>query len=159
MKCVYISILLTFFGINISSHGGHAAVFIYNIEPTSIALEFQIENSVLEHINFQQKCVSYKSASALCLFQYLRDHAIVENNGSQIEFILENSRQENGFFIIKMSALGDFLKNKQLEIRNTSFYEFDRKFKNRIVIGKNALRKSYLLSRKKSMITVNLRAF
>ena len=155
MKEIIITILIIMAGQNLLAHGGHMGVFTYQIEPTSITLEFKIESSALDHFDLKQECDHYETATALCLFQYLNAKSMLHINEDEISFELESARQEEGFFILKMRANGDFYNCGNITLSNKCFWEYDRTFENRIIIQKEGVIKSYLLNYKNTDIIID----
>lgn len=154
MQKLAIAIILVLSSLNLKAHGGHIAVFKYQVGPNSIELEFQIENSVLEHFDLEKQCKSYETATALCLFRYIKAKTFLKLNNDEIRFELEGSRQDEGFFSIKMRAEGNFLNCENIILDNKCFLEFDRSFENRIIIQRKGTVKSYLLNRKNTDLAI-----
>jgi len=152
---IKLTLLLMMFGVlDLLGHGGHMATFKYDIASNNIILEFKIENSILHHFDLEEDCENYKTATAMCLVQYINKKTQLKMDGNKVIFELQSSQKGKDFFTIKMSAQGDFSSYQNLSIGNECFLEFDRKFENRIIVQKDDSIKSYRLNRKHKEITI-----
>ena len=155
MKDIIVTLFLLIGCQNLMAHGGHSAIFKYQINPNFIELEFQIESIVLDHFDLEKNCESYDIATAWCIGQYINSKNKIIFNNSKIDFELVSSKRGENYFSVKMIAKGDFSNFQNLTLRNKCFFEFDKKFENRVIIQNSEGVKSYLLNRKNTDIEIS----
>ena len=128
MRGITFIALVLFAGQGVLAHGGHTAVYSYQIEAESILLEFRIESSVLQHFDLKSKCEAYETATAWCLAQYIEANSSLRINEEVVRFELVSSRKDEDFFIISMRATGDFSNSAHIQLNNECFLEYDFSF-------------------------------
>ncbi|MEL6673335.1 MAG: hypothetical protein AAFR61_14120 [Bacteroidota bacterium] len=137
------------------AHGGHMATFSYQLTDTYIVLDFRIEQEIIEHLGLDKSCASYQQTSALCLTKYIQEKVDFQLNDCEVAFALEEARVAKGIFHLKLMARGDFSQAGTLELKNTCFFSYDKKFENRVIVQKGAFAKSYRLSASHPQIKLN----
>jgi len=137
-----------------SFHGGHIAEYHYQINGEILEMKFVIEKEDLLHFPLDKNC-NHREMTALCTFQYLEKNSSLEINGEKIEMELHESFTQQDHFILLLKSKNKISTVEEISIQNNSFYEFDRKFKNRIVIDLGKFQGSYLLKKKKNLIHLN----
>lgn len=154
-----LSFLLVFsWNMDVAAHGGHMATFKYEITPTAIDLEFKIESGVLEHFQLEEECENYQAATAICLMQYIREHSFLTCNGTEVEFQLQGSSENEHYLIIHLTARGDYSNSDRLTVGNECFLEYDSEFENRIIIQKGDFHKSYRLDHRHTELKIDTRS-
>ena len=146
------SIILFFSLLTINPlHAGHIAEYHYKLDGTQMSLKFIIEKEDLMGFELYKDC-DVKSMTALCTARYLNQKSSLSINGEKINFELEHSFVENDHLIALFNAT---LKNdtiRDITIHNSCFWEFNPKFKNRIVVDIASFQSSYLLKKGKDVI-------
>jgi len=132
-------------------HPEHIAEYTYQIHDGQLNLKFVIEKAEIDNFNFNSDC-SIQLMTALCLTKYLNDKSQLKINGEEVDFKLKDSYTEKEYLIINLSAKITALPIKELTIINNCFYEFNPKFKNRMILDIAKFQKSYLLTNKKNSI-------
>lgn len=139
---------------SIWTHGGHMATYHYHWQEDHIALEFQIEQSVLAHVDLTDVCDNYASATALCLSNYIQSHSQLSYQGKAIVFDLDGAKKTRDLYVIDMIAMGHFPQQDSLELSNRCFLEYDPEFENRIIIQRNHETRSYRLDAEHSHLII-----
>jgi len=132
-------------------HAGHIAEFHYKLDGTQMSLKFIIEKEDLMGFELYKDC-DVKSMTALCTARYLNQKSSLSINGEKIDLKLENSFVENDHLIVLFNAELQNNSVKDIIIKNNCFWEFNPKFKNRIVVDIASFQSSYLLKKGKDMI-------
>lgn len=135
-------------------HAEHIAEYNYQLNGDNLNLKFTIEKDEIDHFNFNSDC-DIEQMTALCLTKYLNEKSQIKINGKVVKFSLDNSLIEKGHLVINLSAKVTSVSIKELNIANNCFYEFNSKFKNRIILDINQFQKSYLLTEKNDAIYLN----
>jgi len=151
MKVLYIFIyilILPFF------HAEHVAEYNYQLHESHLNLKFTIEKAEIDGFNFNSDC-NIKKMTALCLTRYINGKSHIKINGESVEFELNDSYNDKGHLVINLSAEVTSDSVKELTIVNNCFYEFNAKFKNRIILDIAEFQKSYLLTSEKNIIYLN----
>ncbi len=132
-------------------HGGHVAEYYYELEGKQLNLKFIIETEVVAGFEFEGDC-NFENMTALCMVQYINQHSSIKINGEKLEMELQNSYTEQDHLIIHLKSELNADSINKINIHNRCFYEFDRDFKNRIILDVGLFQKSYLLNRKRNKI-------
>jgi hypothetical protein len=148
MKYLIISLLVSSF-----FHGGHLAVYDFDIQDESIDLKFTIEKEDLLHFNWNEDC-DLENMTAFCVSNYLKEHVLLELNEQKVDFELEGSYTDHGHYVVKMNAKKENKTIEKLTLKIDAFLEQDAHFKNRGRIKMNGKTKSYLLTKKKDRIEI-----
>ena len=135
-------------------HVGHIAEYQYRLNGNELNLKFVIEKQELLNYNLNNDC-DIKQMTALCTSKYLNSKSSIKINGKKITFELLNSYTKKEHLIIELSAKLDVQKIKNINIENNCFYEFNAKFKNRIIVDIGSFKKSYLLTKSKKTLILN----
>ncbi len=149
--------LFSFFFLNILFsfiHADHVAEYSYQLNDGQLNLKFVIEKAEINNFNFNSDC-DLKKMTSFCIAKYINEKSHVKINGKIIDFELDNSYTEKYHLVIKLSSKVDSGSIKDLIISNSCFYEFNKKFKNRIILDIDQYQKSYLLTKKKNEIHLN----
>lgn len=134
-----------------SMHIGHLAEYRYQLEGEQLKLEFVIKQEDLLHFDWSDNC-NWSTTTALCLARYLNEKSRIEINGQALSLSLDKSYTENGHFIAHLSAPVENTTIKELKISNSCFWEFNPRFRNRIILEVGAFKGSYMLKRKKNVL-------
>lgn len=134
-----------------SFHGGHIAEYYYQMDGENVEVKFVIEKEELLHFPLDKNC-NHQEMTALCTFKYLNNHSVLKINGKKVEMELQESFTQQDHFILLFKSKSKIEGVKEISIQNNSFYEFDRKFKNRIILNIEKFQGSYLLNKKKDHI-------
>jgi len=145
-----LSLFLCFLSFSFS-HPEHIAEYKYQLIDDQLTLKFVIEKAEIDHFNFDTDC-SMQLMTALCLSTYLKNNSQLKINGELIELKLNNSYVEKGHLVIHLKAKIKASPIKELTIINNCFYEFNPKFKNRMILDVATFKKSYMLTNKKNSI-------
>jgi len=135
-------------------HAEHIAEYSYQLIDNHLNLRFVIEKAEVDHFKFNSDC-DVKHMTALCLTKYLNKKTQVKVNGKTVEFKLNDSYTEKDHLVINLSAQLTSSSVKELIISNNCFYEFNPKFKNRILLDVGQFQKSYLLTEANAIIHLN----
>jgi len=135
-------------------HSGHIAEYNYQLSNNYLTLKFVIEKPEVDNFNFNSDC-NVEQMTALCLTKYINEKSHIKINGKTVALKLNDSYTEKNHLIINLKAKVTLDSVKELIIFNSCFYEFNAKFKNRIILDVNQFRKSYLLTKKKDVICLN----
>lgn len=135
-------------------HGGHIAEYYYQLDGQNLNLKFVIEKAELMHYDFKDNC-DFQNMTALCTAQYLKSHSKLQINNEKIEMELQESYTEGDRLIILLTTKWEGRPIYELTIENKCFYEFDSKFKNRIIMDVGSFNKTYLLNKTQDRITLN----
>tara|TARA_B100000768_G_C11220365_1_gene350230 strand:- start:374 stop:799 length:426 start_codon:yes stop_codon:yes gene_type:complete len=135
-------------------HSGHIAEYNYQLSNNYLTLKFVIEKPEVDNFNFNSDC-NVEQMTALCLTKYINEKSHIKINGKTVALKLNDSYTEKNHLIINLKAKVSLDSVKELIIFNSCFYEFNAKFKNRIILDVNQFRKSYLLTKKKDVICLN----
>lgn len=130
-------------------HPEHIAEYSYQLRDHQLHLKFVIEKNEVD--NFNLKC-DIKQMTALCLTKYIHEKSQIKVNGKNVEFALNDSYIEKEYLVINLSTNLTTEVIKELMIHNECFYEFNSKFKNRVLLDVAQFQKSYLLTKKKDSI-------
>ena len=134
-------------------HIGHVAEYYYQLDGKQLNLKFMIEKEEL--MSFDLGDCDVRQMTALCAAQYVNKHAFIKINGKDQKFELQNSFVENGHLVVNLSSVVDDDVIRDVNVVNKCFYEFNRRFKNRIIFDIAQFQNSYLLNRKRSEIKLN----
>lgn len=93
-----------------------------------------------------------KQMTALCLRKYINEKSYIKINGKVIDLKLNDSYTEKDHLVINLSTEVTSDPVKELIISNRCFYEFNPKFKNRVILDIAQFQKSYMLTRTKDVI-------
>ena len=148
MKALHIFIyvlMLPFF------HAEHVAEYNYQLNEGHLSLKFTIEKAEVDSFNFNSDC-NIKEMTALCLTKYINEKSYIKINGETVELELNDSYTEKDHLVINLSAEVTSDSIKHLIIYNSCFYQFNTKFKNRVILDIGQFQKSYLLTKKKDII-------
>lgn len=148
MKVLYIFfyiLILPFF------HAEHVAEYNYQLNEGHLSLKFTIEKAEIDHFNFKSDC-NIKEMTALCLTKYINEKSYIKINGKTVELELNDSYTDKDHLVINLSAEVTASSIEELTIANTCFYEFNKEFKNRVILDIAQFQKSYLLTQKKDII-------
>lgn len=151
MKALYLFLCIIPFSF---FHAEHLAEYNYQLNDDQLNLKFVIEKAEVDNFNFNSEC-DVKRMTSLCLTKYLNDKSHIKINGKTVEFKLDNSYIEKDHLVINLSANVTSDSINELIIFNNCFYEFNAKFKNRIILDVAQFQKSYLLTKKKDVIRLN----
>lgn len=132
-------------------HAEHIAEYSYQLIDNQLSLKFVIEKHEVDSFNFNSEC-DVKRMTALCITKYINEKSKVKINGKDVEFKLNDSYTEKGHLVINLKAKITSNSIRELIISNNCFYEFNTKFKNRIILDVAQFQKSYLLTKKKAVI-------
>ena len=132
-------------------HVGHVAEYYYQLDGNHLKLKFVIEKEELMNFNFESDC-DIENMTALCTAIYLNEHSAIKINDEKIEMELQNSYTEGDHLVLLLNGKWSGRAIKEITIENKCFYEYDRKFKNRIIMDVAQFQKSYLLNRKRDKI-------
>lgn len=154
MKTFISLLILTLCFGTVSAHGGHMATFRYDFHSDGIHLEFKIEEGVLAHFPLRNHYEHYDEAKALCIAHYMQDKVSLLIKGKEVQFEMQGANQQDGYFTIQFSAQQGTKEGAEISIQNTSFYEFDSGFENRVIIGQNGAYTSYRLNRDHDRIQI-----
>jgi len=132
-------------------HAEHIAEYSYQLSNNQLSLKFVIDKAEVGAFNFNSDC-DIKQMTALCLTKYINEKSEVKINGNAVEFKLNDSYTEKDHLVINLSAHISSDSITELIISNNCFYEFNAKFKNRIILDIAQYQKSYLLTNKKGII-------
>lgn len=149
--------ILTFFLCILSYsffHPEHIAEYNYQLTDNQLNLKFVIEKSEIDSFNFDSDC-NVELMTALCLTKYLNKKSRLEINGEIVNLKLHDSYIEKGHLVINLNAKLTSTFIRELTIINNCFYEFNPKFKNRMILDIAKFQKSYLLTNKKNRINLN----
>ena len=146
----YLFILISLFAIK-PFHAGHIAEYYYKLEDNQISLKFVIEKVELLHYNFEGDC-DVESMTALCVVQYLNKRSSIQINNEILEMELHNSYTQGDCFIVNLRGEWSGESVNKIIIQNDCFYEFDTKFKNRMIMDVGPFRKSYLMNQKQPVL-------
>ena len=135
-------------------HAEHIAEYSYQLNDDYLSLKFTIEKAEFINFNFNSDC-NIKQMTALCLTKYINGKSHIKINGKTVELKLNDSYTEKDHFVINLSAKVTSNPIKELIVSNNCFYEFNSKFKNRIILDIAQFQKSYLLTKKKDKILLN----
>ena len=135
-------------------HAKDIAEYSYQLNDDYLSLKFTIEKAEINNFNFNSDC-NIKQMTALCLTKYINGKSYIKINGKTVELKLNNSYTEKDHLVINLSAKVTSNPIKELIVYNSCFYEFNSKFKNRIILNIAKFQKSYLLTKKKDKIFLN----
>ena len=135
-------------------HAEHIAEYNYQLSDDYLTLKFVIERPEVDNFNFNSDC-NVEQMTALCLTKYINEKSHIKINGKTVALKLNDSYTEKDHLIINLKAKVTLDSVKELIIFNSCFYEFNAKFKNRIILDVNQFQKSYLLTKKKDVICLN----
>ena len=135
-------------------HAKDIAEYSYQLNDDYLSLKFIIEKAEINNFNFNSDC-NIKQMTALCLTKYINRKSYIKINGKTVELKLNNSYTEKDHLVINLSAKVTSNPIKELIVYNSCFYEFNSKFKNRIILNISKFQKSYLLTKKKDKIFLN----
>ncbi|WP_156112411.1 DUF6702 family protein [Lacinutrix jangbogonensis] len=128
-------------------HAEHIAEYSYQLSNDQLSLKFVIDKTEVGGFNFNSVC-DIKQMTALCLTKYINEKSEVKINGKAVEFMLNDSYTEKDHLVINLSANVTSDSITELIISNNCFYEFNAKFKNRVILDIAQFQKSYLLTKK-----------
>jgi hypothetical protein len=149
----YLFILVSLFAIK-PFHAGHIAEYYYKLEENQLSLKFVIEKAELFHYPFEGDC-DIESMTALCVVQYLNKRSSIQINNEIIEMELHNSYSQGDHFIVNLRGEWNGGSVNKIIIHNDCFYEFDAKFKNRMIMDVGRFKKSYLMNKKQTILELN----
>lgn len=135
-------------------HVGHIAEYQYQLHDQDIHLRFVIEKEELMGFELAEDC-DVQKMTALCTSLYLKDHAILKINGKKVNFQLQDAVTENDHMIVNFSARLQESTIDQISVENDCFYEFNHKFRNRIIFNFPNYQGSYLLDQNNKSIELN----
>lgn len=148
MKTIIVSLyisLVSFF------HVGHMAEYYYQLKGNTIHLKFIIEKHELLSYQLSDTC-DVKQLTALCTAKYINQNALIKINGKKLVFELVKSHTQKEHLIVELKSKIENTVIKNIRIDNHSFYEFNSKFKNRVLLDLGPFKKSYLLTKNKSSL-------
>ena len=93
-----------------------------------------------------------KETTAICVSNYINEHTSIEINGKKVKFSLDESKTDHGHFVLYMKSELKSPDVSEIKIKNECFYEFDSKYKNRLIMNVAQFQKSYLLTKGKDKI-------
>ncbi len=146
--CIYF-----FFVSHLYFHAGHIAEFKYFFVNDELMLEFMIDKEELQSFNFDKSCDMNKM-TALCISSYINKHNKLTIDKKSIQFELENAYTKNNHLIVLLKANKPFTSLREIHIENNCFYEFNTRFKNRVLFHFEGFQKSFLLNKSKNIIKV-----
>ena len=132
-------------------HVGHMAEYYYTFDGSRVNLKFVIEKEELLGFDLKNNC-DLRAIIALCTAKYLEQHSSIKINGEQVAFELESSKTDGDHLIVYMNSSKDVEAVKEISIQITCFFEFNRGFKNRVILDLGQFQKSFLLTRDKNTI-------
>ncbi len=151
MHALLIALYLSFSSI---FHVGHVAEYKYQLKGNSIYLKFTIEKQELLNFNLSEKC-DVKQLTALCTSKYINKNSLLKINGEALVFELIKSYTQKDHLIIEMKSKLKSTSVQSIRVTNASFYEFNAKFRNRVVLDITPFKKSYLLTKNTHSIHLN----
>jgi hypothetical protein len=135
-------------------HAGSIAEYQYSLENEELTLRFVIEKEELHHFKFNDDC-NIKQMTALCISTYIANNSFIEINDKKMVFELQNSYTEKDHLIVLLKGTKLVTSVEKITVSNNCFYEFNKKFKNRIILNVEQFQKSYLLTKNKNSLCLN----
>ena len=133
-------------------HAKDIAEYSYKLNDDYLRMKFTIEKAEVNNFNFNSDC-NIKQMTALCLTKYINEKSYIKINGKAVKLKLNDSYTDKDHLVINLSAkITSPNSIKELIVYNSCFYEFNSKFKNRIILDIARFQKSYLLTKKKDKI-------
>ncbi len=132
-------------------HVGHIAEYQYQLKDNTVYLKFTIEKQELLNFKLSETC-DVKQLTALCTAKYINQKTVLKINGEALVFELLNSYTHKDHLIIEMKSKTNSISIENIHLTNTSFYEFNTKFRNRVLLDIAPFKKSYLLTKNMSSI-------
>ncbi len=152
MKLLYVFLYIITFPF---FHAKHIAEYSYQLNGDYLNMKFTIEKAEVNNFNFNSDC-NIKQMTALCLTKYINGKSHIKINGKTVELKLNDSYTDKDHLVINLNAkVISSNPIKELIVYNSCFYEFNSKFKNRIILDIAQFKKSYLLTKKKDKILLN----
>lgn len=143
---LYLNIFL-----GISFHAGHLAEYQYSLDNGYVNLKFKIEKAELH--NFGIENCNFEEMTAICTVKYLSKNAKIILNNLEIPLNLKDSYVQKGHLIVNLISDSTSIDSiKTVKLYNNCFYEFNPKFKNRVILDIGKIQKSYLLNKNKTEI-------
>lgn len=140
--------------LGISFHAGHLAEYQYSLDNGYVNLKFKIEKAEL--LNFKIKNCNFKEMTAICTTQYLSKNAKITINNTVIPLSFKDSYVKKDYLIVNLISDSISIDSiKTVELYNNCFYEFNSKFKNRIILDIGKIQKSYLLNKNKTEVQLH----
>jgi hypothetical protein len=134
-------------------HADGLAEYHFYIDQNYILLKFEIEQNELFHYTLNTNC-SHEIMPTLYAFQYIQKNLEFKVDGNTVDFELVNATVLNGHVILNLQSIFPVEEIRDIQVKNTCFYEFNPKFKNRVRIDINEFQKSYLLVKDKNQLTL-----
>ncbi len=132
-------------------HVGHIAEYQYQLKDNTVYLRFTIEKQELLDFKLSKNC-DVKQLTAFCTTKYINQKTLLKINGEALVFDFIKSYTRKDHLIIEMKSKIHSLPIQNIHVNNTSFYEFNTKFRNRVIIDITPFKKSYLLTKNTSSI-------
>ncbi|MBL4642827.1 MAG: hypothetical protein JKY44_04460 [Flavobacteriaceae bacterium] len=132
-------------------HVGHIAEYRYQRKDNTVYLRFTIEKQELLDFKLSKNC-DVKQLTAFCTAKYLNQKTVLKINGVALAFEFIKSYTHKDHLIIEMKSKINSTSIQNIHLTNTSFYEFNSKFRNRVLLDIAPFKKSYLLTKNTSSI-------
>lgn len=132
-------------------HADGIAEYHYFMENDHVVLKFEMDKNELQHYRIDKDCQKNKLFD-LCIENYLLKNADLQINNQKVSFDFIGSSTYNDHIIFNFKSKKAYNDITDLQIKNTCFYEVNKKFKNRIRIDLNQFQKSFLLTKGKGSI-------
>jgi len=139
-------VLILYISVSSFFHVGHLAEYQYQLKDNTIYLKFTIEKQELLDFNLSEDC-DVKQLTAFCTSKYINQKTLLKINGAAVLFDFLKSYTDKGHLIIEMKARTHSTSIQNIQVSNTSFYEFNPKFKNRVIVDIAPFKRSYLLTK------------
>jgi len=132
-------------------HVGHIAEYRYQLKDNTVYLKFTIEKQELLGFKLSENC-DVKQLTAFCTAKYINQKSLLKINGEELLFELLKSYTQKDHLIIEMKSKINSASIQNIHLTNTCFYEFNTKFRNRVLLDIAPFKKSYLLTKNTNSI-------
>lgn len=134
-------------------HTGYIAEYKYHMHGDRIQFIFMMDLDDLDYFKNDNSC-DYQQMSALCTSKYITNNSTLYINNKPIEFNFDESFTQNNHLYIYFNSKTKIRQLKSISISNNCFYEFNREFKNRVILNLDTFEGSYLLTEHKKEINL-----
>jgi len=136
-------------------HTGSIAEYKYQMNGDRIQFIFMMDLDDLEYLKNDNSC-DYQQMSALCTSKYITNNSTLYINNKPIKFNFVESYTKNNHLYIYFNSETKMKQLKSVSVSNNCFYEFNREFKNRVILDFNTFESSYLLTKHKMDINLEI---
>lgn len=132
-------------------HADGLAEYHFYMDQNHITLKFEMDQNELQQYRIVMNC-GQGAMSDLCTSNYILSTTNLKVNGNDVAFEFESSSVYNDHVILTLKSKKSYNQIKDIQIKSTSFYEINSKFKNRARIDIKDYQKSFMLSKGKDLI-------